>query len=102
MASAIQGKLQEALLPGGNGRQTQWGQAAFTTTGTTCTIPVHMRVVESVQITWSGAPATDETPYWADGPTNGKFTVVNGQITIGRTGAAPTSGLGFSYEIKGY
>jgi hypothetical protein len=102
MASAIVGSLNEGQIPGGNGRTIQWGQAAFTTTGTTCTIPVHMRVVESVILTPSAAPATDETLYWADTLSKGKFTVVNGVVTIGRTGASPTSGLNFSFDIKGY
>lgn len=90
------------LIPGGNGRTIQWGQAAFTTTGATCTIPVGMRVVEAVLVTPTGAPATDETLYWNDSPANGALTVSGGNVTIGRTGASKTSGLPFSYQIIGY
>lgn len=102
MASAIQGSVQQGQIPGGNGRTIQWGQFAFTTTGATCTIPVNMRLVESVIVLPTGAPATDEEIYWNDAPSQGRFVVpATGLITLGRTGASKTSGLGGSYFIIG-
>jgi hypothetical protein len=105
MASAVLGTPQRGLVPmGQNGRRHQWGTAAFTTTGTTCTIPVDLRVVEAVILTPVTTPATDETLSWGDTlGTDGKFTVgATGNVTVSRTGASKTSGLQFSYLIIGW
>lgn len=81
------------------------GTANFTTTGATGELDAGgLLVIESVQLTWMGAPATDETLYVAEAMDAFKRINVaaNGKITIGRTGSSPTSALAFSYQLNGY
>jgi hypothetical protein len=80
------------------------GTATWPTTAATCTLPVPgLTVADNVQLTPAAAPATDEQQYWAD-------TLVGGQVSmsasdpvvnLGRTGASPTSGLQFAFEVTG-
>ena len=104
MANAVQGDTQNGLVfMGQNGRQLQWGEAAFTTTGSTCTINVrNMLQVEAVLLTPIGSLNTDETLYWSASPASGSLGLdpTGPVITIGRTGTA-TSGLKFSYLVIG-
>jgi hypothetical protein len=105
MAFGIRGLLQLArTFIGQNMRMMHWGQVTFTGTNATDTLKVNMRVVEAVIITHGGLPATDEEVYWADTPnTNGMFVVpATGVITIGRTGAAKTSGLPVCVLVIGF
>lgn len=50
MSLAIEGRTQIGQLPGGNGRNIQWGQFAFNGTDLTGSLPVSMRLVESLFI----------------------------------------------------
>lgn len=103
MANAVVGDPRTGhLAMNQNGRQLQWGIAAFTTTGSTCTINVlNGLTVEAVILTPIGSLNTDETLYWSATPTTGGdvgLTASAPVITVGRTGTA-TSGLKFSYLI---
>lgn len=88
---------------GQNGRFHQWGVAKFNSTDATSTIKVKLRKVEAVIPVFAGAPATDETLYWADTlSADGTFTVpATGVITIGRTGAGKTAAIPIVFLIIG-
>lgn len=78
------------------------GIGAFNLTDATGTLSVPgMNFIDSVQLTAMGSPAADEILSVTDTITSGRIAPTSGAITIQRTGAAKTSGLKFSFVIRG-
>lgn len=94
--------LKSNINQGRGGYQELIGAAAFTTTGTTVTVPIPFDRVYAYSLSPIGSPATGEvlsisTTANSDGTINRD---TDGTITVKRA-AGTTSGLAFSYIIKG-
>lgn len=89
------------VAAGQKGYRELRGVGAFSTTDATGTIAVGgFNRIDSVTLTPATAPATDETLYCAAN-SGGTYAISSNAITIGRTGASPTSALKVCFVIKG-
>lgn len=104
MAAVAKKNFQEGREHGANGRVQHFGVVAFNGQDATSTLAVNMTRVEAVFLTWAGAPASDEIPYWADtlDASGGLAVPASGVITLGRTGAVKTAALKVSVRVVGY
>jgi len=103
MPKAVTDNLYNGQIQmGEQGVLCQYGQAHFVTTGATLVIPTKFRQIRAILITPMATPASDEIIY-APANADGSSLIVDGSgtITITRTGASKTSGLGFYYWIIG-
>lgn len=78
--------------------------AAFNSTDATSDLPLlHISQIDSVQVTAAAAPATDESFYVSETmPSSGPLARPSDRkLTIGRTGASPTSALKVFITVKG-
>lgn len=88
---------------GQNGMREEVGYANFSTTDATATIPSNLNYLYGAEFIPVGAPATDES-FYVSGTIIadiGAIAAVSGKFTVGRTGASPTSALGFFYKLIG-
>jgi hypothetical protein len=85
----------------GNGTYLYIGNGAFVTTGATVELQTPFTSIDAVILTPIGAYAAADQLSVNETVTDGKIGHTDGAVTVTRD-AAGTSGLAFSYIVRGY
>jgi hypothetical protein len=94
--------LKQTHIKSGNqgGLNIEYGEASFTTTGTSASIPTRLHTVLGVIAMPSSQPGSGEFLFW-DQASGGAYKPTAGTITVKRE-TGTTSGLKFTYIAFGY